>query len=95
MKYYSQGFLPVCFSLSAHGHGIPRVLIEEIRDDAFRFKAEGKGYRVGSDVPNISKQYPSFKHYSSDYYQIWIIKKGSIFMYGIYRKNLLLGNNTV
>jgi hypothetical protein len=43
------------------------VIIEEIREDASCFKAEGKGLRVGSDVPNIYKQYPSVRHYSSDY----------------------------
>jgi hypothetical protein len=43
------------------------MLIEEIIEDAFCFKAEGKGLRVGSDVPNIYKQCPSVRHYSPDY----------------------------
>lgn len=29
------------------------LLIEEIREDAFRFKVDSKGLKAGSDVPNI------------------------------------------
>ena len=78
MKCYSHGFLPVCFSLSAQGHGIPRMLTEEIMEDASCLKAEGKGCKVGSDVPNIYIQYPSVRYYSLNNYQIKIIKKKGI-----------------
>jgi len=52
------------------------VINEEIREDASCFKADGKGCGVGSDVPNIYKQYPSFLGIIAQIIsKIWIIKK--------------------